>query len=308
MNRDQPQRRGTSPSAGTADRVGDAGRQLADSAEQTGQQTLNSGGFRVLLTVGLIAYGLVHLLIGWIALGIAWVGITGTGSDQEASQQGALNEVAGQPFGAAVLWIVAIGLIALALWQFVEAIWGHRDRPVGIKRIRKRLGSAGRCFAYALLAVASFSTLRGDSGSGESEEGWTARLLAQPFGRIAVGVVALAIVILGVRLIRRGVKKKFTEDLAGGVRRSVIKLGQAGYIAKGIAFAIVGGLFGWAAVTYDPEKAGGLDDALRTVNGAPFGAALLTAMALGLMCFGVYCFFWARNPRVSTAGAGQSGR
>jgi hypothetical protein len=280
---------------------------MADSAEQTGQQAITSRPFRALLTVGLIAYGVVHLLVGWIALGIAWVGITGTNSAQEASQQGALNELASQPLGAATLWVVAIGLIALALWQIVEAIWGHRDRPAGVKRIRKRVGSAGRCIAYALLAAASISTLRGDSGSGESEESYTARLMAQPWGRIVVGLVAVAIVVLGVRLIRRGVKKKFTEDLAGGVSQGVVRLGQAGYIAKGIAFAIVGGLFGWAAAAYDPEKAGGLDDALRTVNEAPFGAVLLTAMALGLMCFGVYCFFWAKNPRVSTGGARQSG-
>jgi hypothetical protein len=280
---------------------------MADSAEQTGQQAITSRPFRALLTVGLIAYGVVHLLVGWIALGIAWVGITGTNSAQEASQQGALNELASQPLGAATLWVVAIGLIALALWQIVEAIWGHRDRPAGVKRIRKRVGSAGRCIAYALLAAASISTLRGDSGSGESEESYTARLMGQPWGRIVVGLVAVAIVVLGVRLIRRGVKKKFTEDLAGGVSQGVVRLGQAGYIAKGIAFAIVGGLFGWAAATYDPEKAGGLDDALRTVNEAPFGAVLLTAMALGLMCFGVYCFFWAKNPRVSTGGARQSG-
>ena len=52
-------------------------------------------------------------------------------------------------------------------------------------------------------------------------------------------------------------------------------------------------------ITYDPEKAGGLDDALRTVNRAPFGAGLLTLMALGLACFGIYRFAWARHPKVS---------
>ena len=91
-------------------------------------------------------------------------------------------------------------------------------------------------------------------------------------------------------------------DLAGGTGREVIRLGQAGYIVKGIAFVIVGGLFGWAAITYDAEKAGGLDDALRTVNEAPAGSVLLTVMALGLIAFGVYCFFWARHPKISTSG------
>ena len=27
-------------------------------------------------------------------------------------------------------------------------------------------------------------------------------------------------------------------------------------------------------------------------------------MALGLICFGVYCFFWARHPKVSTERRG----
>ncbi len=264
---------------------------------------MDSQPFRVLLTVGLIAYGVVHILIGWIALQIAWFG----GGGEEASQKGALAEIAGGPFGATLLWITVIGLFALTIWQAIEAIWGHRDRPAGFKRIRKRLGSAGRAVAYAAIAVAAISTLRGTSQSSDSkEEGWTARLLSAPFGRVLVIALGIAIIVLGVRLVRRGVKKKFTDDLAGGVGQEVIRLGQAGYIVKGIAYVVVGGLFGWAAITYDAEKAGGLDDALRTVHDAPFGSILLTLMALGLVCFGVYCFFWARHPKVSTSGGAGS--
>ena len=155
--------------------------------------------------------------------------------------------------------------------------------------------------AYAAIGVAAVKNLLGSGGSSNStEEGWTARLMSAPFGRILVATAAVAVIALAARLVRRGVKKKFTDDLAGGVGRGVVRLGQIGYIVKGVAFAIVGGLFGWAAISYDPAKAGGLDDALRTVNGAPFGAALLTLMALGLACFSVYCFAWAWHPKVST--------
>ena len=82
---------------------------------------------------------------------------------------------------------------------------------------------------------------------------------------------------------------------------------RSGTSSRASPSSIVGGLFGWAAITYDAEKAGGLDDALRTVNDAPFGSVLLTLMALGLICFGVYCFFWARHPKVSTAEAAPRG-
>ena len=292
-------------SGGSSSKAGNTGRQAADTAEDAGQQAMNSKPFRVLLTVGLIAYGVVHILIGWIALQIAW---SGQPEGEEASQQGALDELAGQPFGAVLLWLVVIGLLAMAVWQLVEAIWGHRDRPSGIKRIRKRLGSAGRTITYAAIAIAAATTVLGSKSEGNKEEGWTAKLLSAPFGRILVIAVAIVIIVLGVRLARRGITKKFTDDLAGGTGREVVRLGQAGYIVKGIAFVIVGGLFGWAAITYDAEKAGGLDDALRTVNQAPAGSVLLTVMALGLIAFGVYCFFWARHPKVSTSGGNAGSR
>ena len=158
---------------------------------------------------------------------------TGGSGSGEASQQGALAEVAAQPFGAVLLWVIVIGLFAMTIWQIVEAIWGHRDRPAGWKRIRKRLGSAGRAVAYAAIGIAAVRTVLGSSGSGNNkEEGWTARLMSVPFGRILVIAVAVAIIVLGVRLVRRGVKKKFTEDLAGGVGPGVVRLGQAGYIAR----------------------------------------------------------------------------
>ena len=286
-------------SGGSSSKAGNTARKAADSAEDAGQQAMASKPFRILLTVGLIAYGVVHILIGWIALQIAW---SGQPEGEEASQQGALDQLAGQPFGAVLLWMVVVGLFAMAVWQLVEAIWGHRDRPSGVKRIRKRLGSAGRTITYAAIAIAAATTVLGSKSEGNKEEGWTAKLLSAPFGRIVVIAVAIVIIVLGVRLARRGITKKFTEDLAGGTGREVIRLGQAGYIVKGVAFVIVGGLFGWAAITYDAEKAGGLDDALRTVNEAPAGSVLLTVMALGLIAFGVYCFFWARHPKISTSG------
>ena len=97
----------------------------------------------------------------------------------------------------------------------------------------------------------------------------------------------------------RGITKKFTEQLAGSVSPGIVRLGQIGYIAKGIALAIVGVLFVVAAVTFDPKKAGGLDAALRTLRDQPFGPFLLTLMALGIACYGVYCFAWSAHPKKS---------
>ena len=95
----------------------------------------------------------------------------------------------------------------------------------------------------------------------------------------------------------RGVKQKFTEDLESGVSPLVRRLGTVGYAAKGVSLAVVGLLFGYAALTYDPKKAGGMDAALTTIREQPFGTVLLVVIAAGIACFGVFCFFWARRPR-----------
>jgi len=102
---------------------------------------------------------------------------------------------------------------------------------------------------------------------------------------------------IGIAQIVKGVKQSFTEDLDRGTPPAVRRLGTVGYCAKGIALAIIGGLFVWAAITYDPDKAGGMDAALSTIRGQPFGSVLLTIMAVGIACFGIYCFFWAKMAR-----------
>ena len=80
----------------------------------------------------------------------------------------------------------------------------------------------------------------------------------------------------------------------GSSGTAIKRLGQAGYIAKGVAFAVLGGLFVWAGATYEPSQAGGLDTALRTLLDASVGPALLAVVAAGIVAFGLYAFAWAR--------------
>jgi hypothetical protein len=108
--------------------------------------------------------------------------------------------------------------------------------------------------------------------------------------------VALAVLAVGVSQIVRGAKKKFREDLRGA-SQTTTRLGVAGYVAKGVAFGIIGVLFGWAALASDADKAGGLDAALKAIRDQPFGSVLLTLMAAGILAFGLFCFSWARNAR-----------
>ena len=254
-------------------------------------QVRRSRGYRILVGVGLVSYGLVHLMLAWLALQIA---LSGRG---DASTGGALQQLSQQPLGAGLLWVMAIGLFTLVPWQVFEATIG-REEANRDGRLRRRLASGGRAVVYLALGIAAVGVAMGSGGgSGGGEETVSARLMALPFGRILVAALGAAVIAVGISQIVKGVKQNFTEDLDHAVSQNVRRLGTAGYCAKGVALSIIGGLFGYAALTYDPENAGGLDTALNTIRDQPFGTGLLVIMALGLACFGVYCFFWARNAR-----------
>jgi hypothetical protein len=114
-------------------------------------------------------------------------------------------------------------------------------------------------------------------------------------------VLGLAVGAIGVYFVTKGIRRKFLEDVslpAGTHGKTITGLGVLGYVAKGVAIAIVGVLFVVAAVTADPSEATGLDGALKTLAELPFGTVILLLVAFGLAAYGLYCFARARYARV----------
>ena len=270
----------------------------ASSADRAG----NSDALENLARVGLIAYGVVHLLIAWLALQLAW-----GGSGQSADQSGALATLAEQPFGKPLLWVLALGLVALAVWQLAEVLRqraGLRSTGEARKKaVTKTVKAVAKTVVFLALDVLAFrfATGGGKSSSGQQQQ-TVSGVFSWPGGRFIVGVAALVIIGVGVYLVRKGITKSFLKEIdtaqaPAKQQRLIERLGQVGYPAKGVAIALVGGLLGWAAITFDPAKATGLDGALRTVLDAPFGKWLLTLVALGIAAYGVFLFFRARFPQ-----------
>ena len=257
----------------------------------------NSTTFQVLGRGGMVCYGVVHLLVAYLAVRVA----VGEGG-QQADQRGAVAEVGSTGIGGFLLWVLAIGLFAFGAWQLLLAATGYHWIDKLGKRTRKRIGAAIRAAIGISLGVTavSFATGSGGTGSGnEQQQTLTAKLLALPAGPYIVAAVALAVIGYGLHDVSKGFRKSFLRDLdlpdlPAGTQQWVRRLGMLGYIAKGITFGIVGVLLGLAALNHDPKEAGGLDAALRTLAAQPFGTALLIAVALGLAAFGVYCFAAAK--------------
>jgi Domain of Unknown Function (DUF1206) len=270
-------------------------RQQARRAERTARQAADSGPIRTLGRVGLIAYGVVHLLVAYLAVRVA------LGGGAKADKTGALQTIAEQPAGRFFLWVLTVGLTALAVWQLAEAGWGHQRR--GRRRTLQRLVSLGEAVVAGALAFSSFKVASGKSGRSKGEKtAFVDKVFDWPAGELLVALVGLGIVAIALYLVNRGLAKRFVEDLelAGAephARDAAIRFGQVGWTALGVAYGIVGLLITYAAITYDPAKATGMDTALKTLAGQPYGTVLLLLVAAGLACFGVYCLFDARYRR-----------
>jgi len=262
-----------------------------------GRQADNSQWMDHAVRLGLVSYGIVHLILAWLALQLAFGGGGG-----KADQQGALQELAANPAGRISLWIVAIGFVALVVWQLMETFWGHLDARGG-KRVFARFGSAGKVVIYAGLGITAFKTAaNGRSGGGGRTDGITSKVMQLPAGPFFVGLIGAVIIGVAGYLVWQGWEEKFRRSLSGKGQTgkdgsAYVLFGKIGYIAKGVALAVVGLLFVYAAATHDPNKSGGLDQALRELLQQPFGPVLLGAVAVGFGCYGLFCFAWARHLR-----------
>lgn len=238
--------------------------------------------------LGYAASGLLHLVLGWIAVSLA----LGTGGES-ADQSGALEQLGSTPVGAALLWVIVVGFALLTLWQVATAVTTHETQD--------RLKAIGKAVTYLVLTALAAGIATGDlSGGGGSEQttSITARVMEHPLGQVAVGLIGLGIVAVGGYHVVQGWRKKFLTDLRENPGRAVTVAGRVGYVAKGVSLAIVGVLFVLAAVNNDPEEAQGLDGALRTLLELPLGTVLLTAVGLGIAAYGVYSFGRARHAKV----------
>jgi hypothetical protein len=248
-----------------------------------------------LAQVGVAAIGLVHLLLAWLALQVAFGGSGG----ESADNTGALKEIAEKPFGKVLLGVMAVGLFAYAVWQGISAGIGFRSETDDKKRYFKRGGAALKSVIGLLLGLQAARLAMGSSqqSSSSKQQDWTGQLLDAPAGKALVVVAGLAVLAYAVYLGYRGVKKKFLESLKGHPGQGLTRFGQAGYIARGVVFGIVGVLLIVAGVKEQPEKARGLDGALKTLADQPFGTWLLTLVALGLGAYGVFRLITARQTK-----------
>lgn len=251
---------------------------------------------------GFVARGVIYLLVGVLALRIAFSDSGG----QQADRGGAIAEIAGQPFGGVLLWALGVALAGMALWRLSEAFFGQAG-PDGDKP-GKRAMAAGRFLFYGFVSYSVLSYAAGDQGSGSGSsdrqtDDVTAKALQWTGGQWIVGIAGAAVVGAGLWIAFRAVTRTYHKhlkmsEMTQRVRRAVDFTGVFGGGVRGIVFATAGGFAVAAAVRHEPGRAKGMDDTLRSFTDTPAGPWLLVLVALGLAAFGVFSWANARWRKV----------
>ena len=248
--------------------------------------------------VGLVGQGVVATIVGLIAIRIA-VG----NKDDAATSDGAVAWLAHQPLGKFLLVALTVALFALALWRFLCAAMGD---PAEGSEPKDRVKYAVLGVVYLLFAVATLgvtvanwtgsATTAGSANSGDQgSQQATSTLFAWPAGRWLVGVLGVAVIgYAGYNFYKQVLHRKFAERLDADEGSWVVRLGQFGYAAQSLVYAVVGYFFIQAAIAFKSTTAKGPSGALIELGNTTAGRVLLWIIAIGLFAYGIYCIAEAK--------------
>lgn len=269
----------------------------AGRAKREAKPAAKSTPARVVSRAGLVGRGIFYLIVGGIAVQIA---VNDGSSSHQADASGALRTVAQQPLGHLMLVILGIGLAAYAVFRLIDGVYLADRESSEPTRWGERVVSFGALVVYAVFATLSLLVAFGAShgGSERKDQTLTAKVLGWPGGPELVAAVGLGLVIAGVVLAVHAIGRRFLEDFrkrdVGDAWALVTVLGIVGHLGRGIAYTLVGVFVFSSAVTFDPNRARGLDQSLRTLAEQPYGPYALGVVAAGLIGFGFYCFAESR--------------
>jgi hypothetical protein len=253
---------------------------------------------RCLARAGYPVSGVLHLLVAYMIVRIA------VGSGGDADQSGALATLASQAGGALSLWVVSVGLIALAMWRLAETLLGLHpgescDADSRQSPIKNRLKAFGLALVYGAVA---FTAIQFAVGSGRRSSrqtaGLSAKLMQFDGGKAILVMTGLAIAAIGGYYVHKGASKKFLNDLSAPRGRLITALGVCGHVAEGSVLVAAGLSVVVATYVSDPAKASGLDGAVKALSQTQFGGAILIIAAAGFAAYGLYSFALTRYSRM----------
>ncbi len=259
---------------------------VKNAAKKAGYSPLMEG----LTRLGYGVRGLIYFVIGLLALQL----VIGQGG-KLASPQAAIAAIGNQPAGRILLWVVLIGLISYALWGVVRAVLDPLHKGRDLKGVMARIGFLVSALGYSILIPTTYSYITGSSTGSSASQSHSiiSTIMAMPWGRWAIGLIGVIVIVVGFYHIYQGIKANFDRQfqvyaLTHDEAKLATNIARFGTASRGIVFAMIGGLIILAAYQANPNQPIGMDAALATLLKLPYGIWLLGIIAVGLIAFGFY--------------------
>lgn len=255
------------------------------------------------MRLGYAARGVVYLLVGVFALGAAWY----EAGEAEGTTD-ALKSLLGGVLGVTLLVVIALGLVAYGVWRCIDGWMDLEDHGTDAKGLVARSGMFVSGFVNLGLAAYALSLIwsagftiggsdggsQGSGGGSQGAKGVTATVLAYPFGDWVIMAVGAIIICAGLYYGVKAYTGKYKTHLRStAMSERLDPLAKIGLLAQGLVIGITGGFVIFAGWTHDPNKAGGIGQALEALHDAAFGRYLLGVVSIGLMLFCIYCLIEA---------------
>ncbi|MEV7759068.1 DUF1206 domain-containing protein [Microbacterium sp. NPDC089180] len=267
---------------------------MPSTARTAAREAEANPAFRLAARAGYAANGALHLLIGALVIAV------GLGATEDSDQTGAFRALAAVPLGAVALWALAVGLVTLGAWHLLQA-FAPRHLTVW-RRLARIAAEAPQGLVFVFIGLVAASVALGARPRAEqTTEDLSRGVLMWPIGGFLLGVVGLAVAGVGIGFVWMGIRRSFHSKVRvprGGRGLALTALGMIGFLAKGVALVIVGVLLTVAAITVEPDTAGGLDGAVAAVIALPAGPFLACLVGLGFLSYGVFTIFRARYARL----------
>jgi hypothetical protein len=272
---------------------------MAEGAPAIRTRHLVSGPLVWMIRIGYAARGVVFIIVG----GFALLAAGGFGAHPQGARD-ALEFAFRPPFGGVFLWTLAAGLVCFAGWRFVQSIFDadrHGSHLYGLMR-RAVLGCSGLFYVALAAATAGITFEERHQTEDQSAREWTAWIMAQPLGRLALALIAIGFGSVALGLAVKAFRAPYRDslDATEAQRRVAVALGSFGIMTRALLFLLVGLVLGGAALDADSREAESLAGVLRAMQDQAYGGVLLGIAALGLLAFG---FFQIIESTARRAGA-----
>lgn len=225
-------------------------------------------------------------------------------TESGAGKTNILQKIEDLPGGTIILALIALGLLCYTIWRFIQAFYDTQGKGSDAKGAGKRIRYVFSGVVYGALAFFAARMVLGNGGGssgsgGDTRQTLVSELLQQPFGQWLVGILAVATMLIGVYQIYYGYSDKYRKHVRSGglkdnIEQQMIRAGKVGYMARGVVWLVIGYLFLQAALQSNPNRAGGSSKAFQFLESTTYGSIILGAVALGLVCYGIFAFMRAK--------------